>query len=107
MAVRQHPIAPSEFFSGQAPPHPASPALLRDQPSDTRRNQVIDGILSANCHCETALVVIDDQSADAMPKLLSRVDGARAMMPHHSADQGKELRYVMRYPWQLVRTLNY
>jgi glycosyltransferase involved in cell wall biosynthesis len=51
--------------------------------------RAIDEVLKADCPCEIELIVIDDGSTDATPKLLSSVDDPRVTVHHHPANQGK------------------
>jgi len=51
--------------------------------------QAIDEVLRADCPCEIELIVVDDGSTDATPKLLSQVDDPRVTVHRHEPNQGK------------------
>jgi dolichol-phosphate hexosyltransferase len=51
--------------------------------------QAINEVLKADCQCEIELIVVDDGSTDATPKLLELVDDPRVTVYRHEANQGK------------------
>jgi glycosyltransferase involved in cell wall biosynthesis len=51
--------------------------------------QAIDEVLRVDCPCDIELIIVDDGSTDATPKLLEQVDDPRVTMYRHEANQGK------------------
>jgi hypothetical protein len=61
-------------------------AVYNEEKTVTR---VIDEILEAAYPCEIELIVVDDGSTDATPRLLSHVNDSRVTVLSHPANQGK------------------
>lgn len=51
--------------------------------------RVVEEILKVNCPCEIELIIVDDGSTDATPRLLSHIDDSRVVVLRHPVNRGK------------------
>lgn len=51
--------------------------------------QAINEVLAASYPCDIELIIVDDGSTDATPRLLTHIDDPRAIIHHHPRNQGK------------------